>query len=77
MPRLALFHTKQHNDISISSHEVGCSVWTAGVGVVPRALAHRGYCGLGMAECKGQPLCGAVGVDEDGEAGTAAKVNLS
>lgn len=52
-------------------------MWTAGVGVVPRALAHRGYCGLGMAECKGQPLCGAVGVDEDGEAGTAAKVNLS
>lgn len=48
---------------------------TAGVGVVSRVLAQRGYSGLGMAECKGQALCGAVGVER--EAAAAAKVDLS
>ncbi|KAG8004042.1 Protocadherin gamma-C3, partial [Nibea albiflora] len=42
----------QHNDISISSYVAGCSVQTAGVGVVPRALVQEEYSGLGMAECK-------------------------
>lgn len=65
----------QHNDISISSYVAGCSVQTAGVGVVPRALVQEEYSGLGMAECKGQALCGAVGVER--EAGAAAKVDVS
>lgn len=67
-------HKKKPNDISISSHEAGCSVQTAEVGVVPRALVQRGSRRLGLAECKGQALCGAVGVER--EAGAAAKVDL-
>lgn len=75
MCRDELYSTqKLHNDISISSHEAGCSVQTARV-VVSRDLAQRGYSGLGMAECKGQAFCGAVGVEK--EAGAAAKVDLS
>lgn len=63
---------KELNDISNTSHEGGCSVWPVGVGVVFRALAQRGYSGLGMAECKGQALCGAVGVER--KAGAAHKL---
>ncbi|XP_026214075.1 protocadherin alpha-3-like [Anabas testudineus] len=36
----------------MSSHEAGCSVLTAGVGVVTSILAKRGYSGLGMADAK-------------------------
>lgn len=70
MLRGALTHKKISTvTSSLSSHEAGCSIRMAGVGVVFRALAHV------MSECKGQGLSGAVGVER--EAGAAAKVDLS
>lgn len=63
MPPCAVMSSTQKklSDVSVSSHEGGCSVQTAEVGVVSRALAQRGWSGLGRAECKGQDLWGCGG----------------
>lgn len=56
-------HTKQ--DVVCGLREWGWS---------PESWPREGS-GLGMAECKGQAFCGAVGVER--EAGAAVKVDLS